>query len=209
MDRKALLEVIQNYNNRLKILEIFDYYEIDYDEECTSGRFRALCPFHSDHAPSLIAYTDNDSGQDSWWCPPCDETGDCFRFIQMMEKGFQEAIEVAKKIVKNSGSKGNTTGKYKEAQKRRKQEKKLLLQAHDLGVHYREWLRSMQDTKQYENACKRVDEIFKEVDDLLQERDYQKTLEFLREKRKKLRKQMGDLYDKALDQSKDPVSRPT
>jgi len=209
MDKRALLEVIQGFNNRLRLLEILDYYEIDYNEECTSGRFRCLCPFHNDHAPSLIIYTDNESGQDSWWCPPCDETGDCFRFIQMMEKSFQESVEVARKVVKASGNKTTSNGKYKEAQHRRKQEKKLLMQAHDLGVHYREWLKDLQGTKHYENGCKRVDEIFREIDDLLQEGDYRKVLEFLREKRKKLRKQMGDAYDKALDLGKDTVSRPT
>ena len=189
MDRKGLLELISSLNNQLKILAILEYYSVDY-EEVYSGRYKALCPFHNDHAPSLLVFTDNESGRDSWWCPPCDENGDCFRFIQLMVEDHKEAVEVAQEITKKHGGKGGTNNaKYKEIQRKRRQEKKLLLRSHTLGVSYRDWLKTLKGTSTYKKACQRVDQIFEEMDKMLGGDDYKAATAFLRDKEKRLQKQ--------------------
>ena len=73
-------ELINELNKRVKFTEILDHYNIKYDEK--EDRFRVICPFHSDHTPSLIVYTDNDDKRDTWWCPPCATGGDVFAFIR-------------------------------------------------------------------------------------------------------------------------------
>ena len=187
MDRKALIELISSLNNRLEILPVLEYYGVDY-EEMYNGRYKALCPFHNDHAPSFLVFTDNESGRDSWWCPPCDENGDCFRFIQLMADGHKEAVEAAQEIIKKHGGKGGAnSAKYKEIQRKRRQEKKLLLRTHTLGVLYRDWLKTLKDTRAYKNACQRVDQIFEEMDKMLGGDDYKAAAAFLRDKEKKLR----------------------
>jgi len=74
-------EIINELNKKVRFTEILDHYNIKYDDK-GGDRFRIICPFHSDHTPSLIAYTDNKDKRDTWWCPPCATGGDIFGFIR-------------------------------------------------------------------------------------------------------------------------------
>lgn len=71
-------------NKKVCLTKVFDYFNVSY--EAIDDRFRITCPFHDDSHPSLIVYTDNDDGRDSFWCPPCDQAGDTFLFIRLMIK---------------------------------------------------------------------------------------------------------------------------
>ncbi len=50
-----------------------------------------LCPFHDDHAPSLLVNPE----RQSYKCWACGEGGDCFAFVQKIENvGFRDALEL-------------------------------------------------------------------------------------------------------------------
>jgi len=186
LDKRSIVEVIRSLNGRLKMIPILEYYEIDY-QESGDGRYKAVCPFHTDHHPSLEIYTDNDSGQDSWCCYPCDLNGDCFKFIQEQTTNHTEAVKVAQAIIKGLGTGGMVLSKdYKEQQEKRRQQKKLFAIRHDLNVQYREWLKSLKGTAKYQEMCERVDKIFEEIDAVVKSDDYKKAADYLFAKEEKL-----------------------
>lgn len=80
-------EIIQ-LNKKVPLVKVLDYFNVPYDQ--LDDRFRITCPFHDDDNPSLIIYTDNEDGRDSFWCPPCDQAGDTFLFIRLMIKKKRE-----------------------------------------------------------------------------------------------------------------------
>lgn len=98
---------IAQLNAKVSLTKVLDHFDISYD--AIDDRFRIECPFHEDDHPSLIIYTDNDDGRDSFWCPPCDQAGDAFLFIRLMIKkkrdlstdsksDFAESLEVLRKL---------------------------------------------------------------------------------------------------------------
>ncbi len=53
--------------------------------------FKALCPFHDDHNPSLTI----DPSRNTYKCWSCGEGGDCFSYVMKMEGlGFRETLEL-------------------------------------------------------------------------------------------------------------------
>jgi DNA primase len=168
------------------MISVLEYYSIDY-QESGDGRYKAICPFHTDHHPSLEIYTDNDSGQDSWCCYPCDLNGDCFRFIQQQTANHSEAVKVAQNIIKSSGANGVVLNKdYRQQQEKRREQKKLFTVQHGLNIQYREWLRSLKGTTKYQSAVERVDKIFEEIDNIIESGDYNKAMDYLFVKEEKL-----------------------
>lgn len=188
-DKRAVIELIRALNSQLTMPAVLDYYGLDYDDN-HHDRFKIVCPFHNDSRPSLNIYTDNDSGQDSWWCPVCSDNGDCFRFIQMMTSSHKEAVAVAGEIIKETGTGGAVNPKYKEQLEKRKQRKKVHLIEYRLGIKYRDWLSSLKGHPQYEEACRKVDEVFKEMDALVEAGDHRRTIDFMKEKARKLKRLM-------------------
>lgn len=75
---------LRHVSHTTSILEVLDHYNIEYRRE-GSSRFKAVCPFHSDHTPSLVLYTTPNNEDESFYCYPCHAGGDVFRFIQLME----------------------------------------------------------------------------------------------------------------------------
>lgn len=185
-DKRAVVELIRALNGQLNMPAVLDYYGIDYDNNHHS-RFKVRCPFHNDSRPSLNIYTDNESGQDSWWCPVCNENGDCFRFLQMMTTSHKESKAIAQEIIKGIGSGRATNPKYKALLERRKQRKRIHLLEYRLGIRYRDWLDSLREHPQYEEACRKVDAIFEEMDTLIEVGDYRKAIDFIKEKARKLK----------------------
>lgn len=64
----------------------------------TPGRggaeFKALCPFHDDHTPSMVVYPD----RQTFRCWSCNTGGDCFSWVQEFDKvEFREALETLAK----------------------------------------------------------------------------------------------------------------
>lgn len=54
------------------------------------AEFKALCPFHDDHTPSMVVYPD----RQTFRCWACNTGGDCFSWVMEFEKvEFREALE--------------------------------------------------------------------------------------------------------------------
>lgn len=186
-DKRAVIEHIRALNSQLNMPAVLNYYGMDYDDN-HHDRFKVVCPFHNDSRPSLNIYTDNESGQDSWWCPVCTDNGDCFRFIQMMTNSHKEATAVAGEIIKGIGIDHAVNPKYKAQLEKRKLRKRIQLIEYKLGVRYRDWLSSLKGHPQYEEACKKVDAIFEQIDTLVETGEYKKAVDLIKEKARKLRK---------------------
>jgi len=83
------MSVIDEVKQRTDIVEVVSQYA----SLTKSGRtFRALCPFHSEKAPSFFVYPE----QQSWHCfGACNTGGDVFSFIMKKENiGFGEALRL-------------------------------------------------------------------------------------------------------------------
>ena len=80
------------------LLKVLDYYGIEY-ENSSNDRYKALCPFHKDHDPSLVIYTE-DVERHSYCCYVCNASGDATWFIRQVEKEDNEAI---KDVIANLG----------------------------------------------------------------------------------------------------------
>lgn len=184
-DKKCIVEQIRALNSKLNMPAVLDYYGIEY--EAHGERFKVICPFHDDTNPSLQVFTDNESGQDSWWCPVCNENGDCFRFLQMQTGSFKEAVDVAKEISKGVEG-GGVSPQYQEAMRRQKLRKKVYLLDYKLGIKYRDWLISLEEHPQYEEACKKVDAVFERLDGLVEEGRLEDAIRFIRERDRRLRR---------------------
>jgi hypothetical protein len=189
-DKRAVIEHIRALNGQLNMPAVLDYYGIDYDDN-HHDRFKVICPFHNDSNPSLNIYTDNESGQDSWWCPVCSDNGDCFRFIQMMTANHKESTAVAIEIIKGIGVGHTTNPKYKKALEKRRTRKKIHLLQYRLGIAYRDWLSSLKEHPQYEEACQKVDEVLEQMDTLTESGEYRKVIDFIKEKTRKLKRLKG------------------
>lgn len=58
-------------------------------------RCRGLCPFHDDHNPSLVVYSDTGT----FHCYGCGAHGDVFEFLMKMENlSFSEALEAVRRL---------------------------------------------------------------------------------------------------------------
>jgi len=186
-------QVIRDINSKLDIMTIAEYYGIAY-EEGSPGRHKALCPFHDDHSPSLYLYTDNDTGIDSWACYVCNDNGDCFRFIQMMSDDFIQAKAVALEISKGGQNK-ILSEKHKAIQQLNQRRKKLFLVQNQLGVQYRDWLKTLKGTPKYDDACRRVDQILEKMDNLVHSDKYEEARDFIEERQERLRRFHEDSND--------------
>lgn len=186
-DKRSKIEHIRALNSKLNIRAVLEYYTIEYDDQ-GRGRWKVKCPFHNDTHPSLQIFTDNESGQDSWWCPVCNDNGDCFRFIQSMTHSHTKSLAVANEIIKGIGSDTIAVDpEYKEALEKQRMRKKVYLLDYKLGVQYRDWLISLKNHPKYEEAYKKVDEIFEQLDTLTEEEKFEEAIEFIKEKADKLR----------------------
>jgi len=187
-DKRSKIEHIRAVNSQLNMPAVLDYFAVEYDNSHGNGRFKVKCPFHDDRHPSLQIFTDNESGQDSWWCPVCNDNGDCFRFIQSMTHSHQRSLAIAQEIIKSLGSKGQAIDpKYREALAKQKLRKKVYLLDWKLGIMYRDWLCSLKGHLQYEGACKKVDEIFEQLDSLTEAGELEEAIDFIKDKVRKLK----------------------
>lgn len=71
------------------IVEIVSRY---VDLKRAGSSFKALCPFHEEHTPSLSVHP----GRGVFHCFGCGESGDAFDFVQKIEHvSFPEAVQIA------------------------------------------------------------------------------------------------------------------
>lgn len=198
---------IREINGRLDILSILEFYGIEY-EESSSGRYKCICPFHNDHSPSLNIYTDNDHGEDSWSCYVCNINGDCFRFIRQMSDDHKQAKQIASSLASGQAARA-VSARHKAIQKKLKLKKKLFINHNELGVRYREWLLSLKDSDKYEEACKRVDSVYKHIDYQLLLIDHiQRSMSKLEDdKRLQAEKQIQQMYEELRKYIKERLTR--
>jgi DNA primase len=83
-------DVLSEISHSTSMLEVLDHYGINYHPAGPS-RYKAICPFHNDHDPSLVIYTHEDNRNESFNCFVDNIGGDVFRFIQLMEQDFKKA----------------------------------------------------------------------------------------------------------------------
>jgi hypothetical protein len=175
---------IRALSKRLRILDVLEYYELPYEEK-SGGRHMMVCPLHNDHSPSMNIFTENESGKDSWCCFVCNDNGDAFRFIQRMESTFADAVRVAESILKKTGAVSNG-GKQREALEKQRLAKKAFLLQHRLGIEYRDWLISLRGKPIYEKAYQKVHEIYKQIEEYLEEEQWEKLIKYVHNKQEKL-----------------------
>lgn len=186
-DKRSKIELIKALNSRLNMRAVLAYYGIVYEDQ-GRDKFKVVCPFHNDHTPSLTIFTANESGHDSWMCWVCNDNGDCFRFIQTMTHNHTKSVETAQEILKGIGGDASAVDpRYKEAMEKQKLRKRAYLLDFKLGICYRDWLESLEGHVQYEAACKKVDAIWEELDNLTDTEKFQEAIDFIKEKIGKLK----------------------
>lgn len=81
---------LNEISHSTSMLEVLEYYDI-YFYAIGADRYRATCPFHNDHSPSLVVYTSSDQRDESFCCYVDNTAGDVFHFIREMEGDFKQA----------------------------------------------------------------------------------------------------------------------
>ena len=99
-----------------------------------------------------------------------------------MTKDHKESLATADKIIKGLGSQGTINPKYQAVLRRQKLRKEVQRMDYELGIQYRDWLDSIREHPQYEEACQRVDAIFKELDTLTEAGEYEEAINFIKKK---------------------------
>jgi hypothetical protein len=105
-----------------------------------------------------------------------------------MTHNHTKSVETAQKILKGIGGDVSAVDpRYKEAMEKQKLRKRAYLLDFKLGICYRDWLESLEGHVQYEAACKKVDAIWEELDNLTDTEKFQEAIDFVKEKIGKLR----------------------
>jgi DNA primase len=86
-------DILNQISHSTSMLSVLDYYQIKYHRS-GNNRYRAVCPFHDDHSPSLVIYTSGTQQNESYCCYVDNMAGDVFHFIRGMEKDFKQAWSV-------------------------------------------------------------------------------------------------------------------
>lgn len=181
---QELQELIRSLNKKVRLTKVLDHFNIEYEE--SDARFRILCPFHDDHIPSLIIYTDNEDRCDTFWCPPCNRTGDSFEFIRLMTKlkqgldlddktDFQQSLELLKRLANYTETKLDF--KERILEKFSKKEEKEIRDAQKIyfymcGIETRDALVDGIITE------RQADNIFKKMDERIDDKDTEKAKMF-------------------------------
>jgi len=168
--------LIKKLNERINFVQILKYFDIEFAE--LSDRFRIICPFHDDHHPSLIIYTDHKKHDyDTFWCPVCNLTGDPFEFIRLMRKqklglklsdkiDFQESFELLKKLANYKETKGDSKEDfYEKLEKKEEPEKEKdagKTYLHICGMAVRDAVKQKRVTFDFANR------IFKKMDQMME-----------------------------------------
>lgn len=85
---------LKEISHSTSLLEVLEYYGIEYVNSGTD-RYKCVCPFHNDHNPSMVIYTNENNKDESFCCYVDNIAGDPFHFIRTMEKGdFKQAWSV-------------------------------------------------------------------------------------------------------------------
>lgn len=192
--QSELPELIESLKKKVRLTKVLDHFGIEYEE--SEERFRIVCPFHDDHVPSLIVYTDNEDGYDTFWCPPCPRTGDSFEFIRLMTKlnlglsledkgDFQQSLQVLKSLANYTETKLDI--KERIINKFTVKEEKAVRDGHKkyyymCGIDVRDAL------KEGLISEKEADKIFRKMDERIENKDIKEAEKFYNKVREVLKR---------------------
>jgi len=114
------MDIVQDLKSQVSITDIVARYRPLHK---AGKKFKALCPFHDDHSPSMIV----NPSQNFAWCFACQNGGDIFAFVQKMEGiDFPESVQLIGEIAGIDTQKflGNITPEKAEENKIKKKQKK-------------------------------------------------------------------------------------
>ncbi|MBI5414431.1 DNA primase [Candidatus Peregrinibacteria bacterium] len=82
------MDAIQDIKSRLSIVDVVEKY---VPLKKAGRNLKGLCPFHNDHAPSLLVSPEKGLA----WCFACQNGGDMFAFVEKIEHvDFSEALKI-------------------------------------------------------------------------------------------------------------------
>jgi len=86
------VDLVQDLKSRVSITDVVERYRPLHK---AGKNFKALCPFHDDHSPSMIV----NPSQNFAWCFACQNGGDIFAFVQKIEGvDFPESVQIIGEI---------------------------------------------------------------------------------------------------------------
>lgn len=86
------MDIIQELKSQVSIVDVVGHYR---PLEKAGKNFKALCPFHDDHKPSMVVNPD----QNFAWCFSCQNGGDIFSFVQKIEGvDFPQSVKIVGEI---------------------------------------------------------------------------------------------------------------
>lgn len=163
--RKKLMDSIE-------ILDVFRHYNLRVIHD-GSGRFKCHCPFHQDRTPSLKIYPN----ENSWWAYCCSRGTNVWDFIRHKEGDFSAAEEVLKELATIELPEDPLDDLVNELREKTEKEHRQKIEAivYLIGITLRDFLIEMKNRPEYEVCCKNVDELFVELDELVDCEDLEET----------------------------------
>lgn len=163
--------VLRKISHSTSILKVLDHYGVMYTFS-SGGRYKAVCPFHNDHTPSLVIYTHEHHQDESFCCYVDGSAGDPFRFIQLMEADFRKAWSVLCHINGISDKDANTLDSLDLASRQiqethEKEDVSIDTYNFQISVMYRNLLKQYKETQHYSTLSDRIDKRFYELDKYL------------------------------------------
>lgn len=139
-------DFLSEISHTTSMLEVLDHYSIDY-HPAGINRYKAICPFHNDHDPSLVIYINNDHRNESFNCFVDNIGGDVFRFIQLMEQDFRKAWSTLCHIRNIEDAEATELDQLEIAtraleKEQRKEEASIETYNYQISVMYRSFLKS-------------------------------------------------------------------
>lgn len=159
--RKKLCDSIQ-------ILDVFRHYGIRTIPD-GMGRHRCHCPFHHDRTPSLKIYPRDNS----WYAYCCCNGITVWDFIYLREGSYNGAEKVLKELATIEVPEDpldDLINELKE-QEKKEQEQRVSAVAYLIGITLRDFLRKYKEDIKYGEYFREVDELYKELDGLLELED--------------------------------------
>ena len=114
------MDIVADLKSQVSITDVVARYRPLHK---AGKNFKALCPFHDDHSPSMIV----NPSQNFAWCFACQNGGDIFAFVQKMEGvDFPESVQIIGEMAGVDTQKflGNITPEKAEENKIKNKEKK-------------------------------------------------------------------------------------
>lgn len=125
----------------LELAKVLWYYNLIPDTHTSIQKI--VCPFHRDVNPSMLLNFE----EGTWYCFGCNESGDAYKFVRLMEKGLNDlqALKKFRAILKSE--KCSDIKIHHNPKNNKKASKELYAQAYDYyhGLKKVDWRHDMSD----------------------------------------------------------------